>query len=157
MTCPLLWIITSHKITHYHADKNSVHWDSHAIAWLHLQGRASGYFCSSGPQPPILCKILDNTSAFFLSEHLDFILKERRMCEDMVCIQVPFCYRGICHIAEIQAVICLWSHWRSQLILRMNTGQTLLNTLEQLSGYLNSVWWPCPLVQTQLSNEQSLR
>lgn len=55
------------------------------------------------------------------------------MCKGMMCLQIPFHYGAICHIGVMQTVIWLWTHWRRQLILRMNSGQTFLNAFEVLS------------------------
>lgn len=56
--------------------------------------------------------------------------------EDMWGIRVPFWYKTFCHTAEIQAVVWLWTHWRGQLILRVNSGHMFLNILEQTLGIL---------------------
>lgn len=140
----------SHKITHYYVQNNSAHWDSRASVWLHLHGRETGYFCSSGPRPSRPWKTLAYTAALSLSEHSNFILKERRMCEGMVCIQVPFCYGVVCHIAEMQLPGC--EHTEEDLKMNSDFSKHFWATIR----HLNSVWRPCLPVQTWLSNERPL-
>lgn len=113
--------------------------------------QVTGCFCSPGPQSSRPLKALSYIAALFLPEHSNFSLKERRMCEVLMCIQVPFCYKAFSHVVDLAVNIS-----KKTTYLKNELRSDFSRHFWANIRHLNSVWYPCLPVQTWLSNEKPL-